>query len=118
MDVINTGQPHPLSNHAEGNTMRLLARVGAMTRPMQVQNQSILASPLRHRLNGGIANRQVDHDNDTSQFLGKLSTLIHVFHRSGSDVHVMALDFTCLSTGFVDCLYTIEEAIAPAHEGL
>ena len=83
-----------------------------------MQDQAVLTSPFRHRLDGSVANGQVDHNDDTSQFFGKLGTLIHVFHGSGSDIHVMPFDLTGLSTGFVDCLYTIEEAVAPAHEGL
>ncbi len=98
--------------------MRLLAGVCGMTCPVQVQDQAILTSPFGHGLDRCVANGQVDHDDDTSQFLGELGTLVHVFHGCGSDVQVMAFDLTGFSTRFVYGLHTIEEAIAPAHEGL
>src|SRR5439155_3470632 len=118
MEVIDAGQAHPFGNHAEGNAMRLLPRVCSMTGTVQVQDQAVLAGPFSHGLDGGVADGQVDHDDDTTQLLGKLGTLVHVFHGGGSDIHVMALDLTGLSAGLVDCLYTIEEAVTPAHEGL
>ena len=98
--------------------MRLLAGVCGMTCSVQVQNQTVLAGPFRHGLDRCVANGQVDHNDDTSQFLGELGALVHVFHGCGSDVQVMAFDFTSFSTRFVDGLHTIEEAVAPAHEGL
>src|ERR1700680_1094040 len=98
--------------------MGLLTCVSAVTCPVQMQNQTILASPLSHGLDSGIANSQVNHNDDASQFLGKLSTLVHVFHGCGSDVHVMTLDLTGLCAGFIDGLYAVEVTVTPAHEGL
>src|SRR5258706_5702643 len=118
MNVIDPSQAHPFGNHTERNAMRLLASICAMACPVQVQNQTVLACPFSHRLDRSIANGQIDHDDDTSQLLRKLGSLVHIFHRCSRNVHVMSLDFPGLSTGLVDGLYTIEETVTPAHERL
>jgi hypothetical protein len=55
VDVIDIGQAHPLGNHAERNTMRLLACVGTMTCLMQMQYQTVLTGLFSHRLDCRVA---------------------------------------------------------------
>jgi len=50
--------------------------------------------------------------------LRKLGPLVHILHCSSRDVHVMPLTSSGLSAGLVNGLYTIEETVTPAHEGL
>ena len=92
MDVVDAGQPHPLGDHAEGHAVGLLPRVGAVAGAVQVQDHVVAARPLRHRLDRGVADDEVDHDDDRAELLGELGALVHVLHRAGGDVEVGALD--------------------------
>ena len=71
--------------------MVLLPRVGGMAGAMQVQDHVVLARPLGHRLDRGVADHQVDHDDDRAQLLGKFGALVHVLHRAGGDVEIVPL---------------------------
>ena len=83
-----------------------------------MQNHVILACPFGHRLDRGIADHQVNHDDDGAKRLGKFSALVHVFHGTGGDVQVMALDFTRRGGSLVDRFHTVKETVTPVHEGL
>ena len=85
---------------------------------MQMQDHVIATAPFRHRLDRGIADHQVDHDDDGAERLRELGALVHVFHRAGSDVEVGALDLARCGLRLVDGFHAVEESVAPVHEGL
>jgi hypothetical protein len=118
VDVIDARQPHPLGDDAEADAVRLLARVGAVPGAVQVEQHAVLARPLAHRLDGRVADHQVDHDDDAAQLLGKLGALVHLLHRPGGDVEIVPLDLARGRLRTVDAFHAVEEAVAPAHEGL
>ena len=92
--------------------------VGRVAGAVQVQDHVVLARPLGHRLDRGVADDEVDHDDDRAELLGELGALVHVLHRAGGDVEVVALDLAGRGRGAVDGFHAVEEAVAPVHEGL
>ena len=64
VNVIDARHPHPLADHAEVHAVIFLARVGRVAGTMQMQNHVILPCPFGHGLNRGIADHQVNHDDD------------------------------------------------------
>src|SRR5436853_1276161 len=62
VDVVNTGEPHPLGNDAEGDAVAALPSVGGMASAMQMQDHVVPARPFRHRLDRGVAGHEIDHD--------------------------------------------------------
>jgi hypothetical protein len=93
VDVVDAGQPHPFADDAEAHAVassgvcRCRDRRGA-----GAASTPFLRAHLAHRLDGGVADHQVDHDDHAAQFLGKLGALVHVLHRAGGDIEVVALD--------------------------
>src|SRR5210317_1402125 len=85
---------------------------------MQVQDHVVATAPVGQTLNGGPTHNQVDHDDDTAQLFGQFSTLVYVFHGSGSDVEVRAFDLAGGGTGFVNAVHNVQKAVAPMHKGL
>ena len=85
---------------------------------MQVQDHVVAARPLRHRLDRGIADHQVDHDHAAAQLLGELGALVHVLHGPGGHVQVGALELAGRGLGTVDRLHAVQEPVAPVHERL
>ena len=83
-----------------------------------MQNHVVLARPFGHRLDRGVADHQVNHDDDGAERLGEFRALIHVFHGARGDVQVMALDFTRRGGSLVDGFHAVQETVAPVHEGL
>jgi len=83
-----------------------------------MQHHVVPAGPLRHGLDRGVADDQIDHDNDRAELLGKLGTLVHVFHRAGRDVEIMTLDLTGGGLRAVHRFHAVEKAVAPVHERL
>jgi hypothetical protein len=61
---------------------------------MQMQNHVVAARPAPHRLNRRPADHEIDHDDAGTQLLCEFGTLIHVLHRAGRHVQVVAFDFT------------------------
>ena len=118
MDVIDAGHAHPLADDAEVHAVVLLARIGGITGAMQVQNHVVLARPLRHRLDRGVADDQVDHDDGRAERARELGSFVHVFHGAGGDVEVVTLHFTGRGRSAIDRLHAVEKAVPPAHEGL
>ena len=98
--------------------MGLLARVGPVAGAVQVQQHPVRAAPLRQRGHRGEADRQVHHDDRRADLLGELGPLVHLLHRAGGDVHVVALDLAGHLRGAGDGLLGVDEAVAPAHERL
>ncbi len=118
VNMVDAGHPHPLGNHPETHAVVLLPGVRAVARSVQMQDHSVAAGPFGHGLNRGIANRQVDHHHDSAELASELGPLVHVLHRRGGHVQVVALDFAGLGLGPVDRLHAVEIAITPAHERL
>ena len=118
VDVVDAEQPAPLGDHAEGDAVVLLARVGPVAGAVQVQDHPVAPRPLRHRLHRGVADGQVHHDDHAAELLGELGALVHVLHRRGGDVHVVALDLAARRHRPVDGLDRVQVAVAPAHERL
>ena len=118
VDVIDPRHPHPLADHTEVHAVIFLPRVGAVAGAMQVKNHVVLARPDGHALDRGVADHQVDHDDHAAQALGELGPRIHLLHRAGGHVEIVALDLAAGGAGLVDCLHAIQKAIAPMHEGL
>ena len=98
--------------------MVLLAGVGAVTGAVQVQNHVILPRPLRHRLDRGVADHQIDHDDGGANFLGEFGATVHLLHRAGGDVEIVTLDLAGLGRGPVHRLHAVEETVPPVHERL
>ena len=98
--------------------MGLLARVRAVSRAVEVQDHPVRARPLRHRLHRRVADREVDHDDDRAEFLRELGALVHLLHRSGRHVHVVALDLSARRRRALDAFDRVHEAVVPAHERL
>ena len=78
----------------------------------------MLARPVRHALDGGVADDEVDHDDDRPELMGELGPLVHLLHRAGGDVEVVALHLAGVGLGAVHRLHREEETVAPVHEGL
>ena len=92
MDVIDACEPHPFRDHPERDAVAALARIGRMPCPMQMQDHVVASRPFRHRLDRGVSDHQIDHDDDRAEFLRKFGALVHVFHGTGGDVQIGALD--------------------------
>ncbi len=118
VNVVHAGQPHPLADHAEADAVRLLPGVGAVAGAVQVQDHPVGPGPLRHRLDGGVPDGQVDHYDDAAEVPGELGALVHVLHGGRGHVHVVALDLAGLRLGPVDRLDAVQEPVTPAHERL
>ena len=98
--------------------MVLLPCVGAVTGAVQVQNHVVLPRPLRHRLDRGVADHQVDHDDGGANLLGEFGATVHLLHRAGRDVEIVTLDLARLGRCPAHRLHAIEEPIPPVHEWL
>ncbi len=98
--------------------MGLLPGVGAVAGAVEVQDDAVGTRPLGHRLHRGVADGEVDHDDDRADLLGELGPFVHLLHRPRGDVHVVALDLSRCRRAALDALDRIAVAIAPAHEGL
>ncbi len=85
---------------------------------VQVEQHAVVASPFGHRLDGGIADGQVDHHHHRAQFGGEIRPLVHLFHGSRGDVEVVPLDLTGCRLGTVDRFHAEQEPVAPPHERL
>ena len=72
--------------------MVLLPRVGRVSGAVQMQNHVVLARPLCHRLDRRVADHKIDHDDDPAELIRELGALVHVFHRPGGDIEIVALD--------------------------
>ena len=118
VDVVDADQAAPLRDHAEADAVGLLAGVGAVAGAVEVQDHPVRARPLRHRLDRGVADGEVDHDDDRAELLRELGALVHLLHRPGGHVHVAALDLAGRGLGARDGLHHVAEAVAPAHERL
>ena len=102
MDVVDAGEPHPFGDDAEVHAVVLLPRIGRVAGAVQVQDHVVPARPLGHRLDRGVADHEVDHDDHRAELLGELGALVHVLHGAGGDVEVVALDLAGLGLGAVD----------------
>ena len=118
VDMVDTRHAHPFGDHAEGDAMGLLPRIGAVPGAMQMQEHVVAPRPFRHGLDRRVADHEVDHDDAGAQFLRELGTLVHVLHRAGGDVEVMPFDFAGRRGRLVDRLHAVQEAVAPVHERL
>ncbi len=98
--------------------MRLLARVRAVSGPVEVEQHAVFARPLGHGLNRGVADGEVDHDDDRTDLFGELGAFVHLFHVARGHVHVVALDLAGLGLRALDGFHAVEKAVAPAHERL
>ena len=83
-----------------------------------MQDHVVLARPFRHRLDRGVADHQIDHDDDRAELLGEFGALVHVLHGAGGDVEIGALDLAGGGLRLVDRLHAVQEALAPMHERL
>ena len=104
VDVVDAGHAHPLADDAEVHAVILLARVGRIAGAVQVQDHVVLARPLGHRLDRRVADHEIDHDDDRAELLGELGALVHLLHRAGGDVEVVALHLAGRGRGLVDAL--------------
>ena len=118
MDVIDAGEPHPFGDDAERDAVVALPRIGRVPGPMQMQDHVVAARPFRHRLDRGVADHEIDHDDDRAELLGEFGALVHVLHGAGGDVEIGALDLAGRRLRLVDRLHAVEEALAPVHERL
>ncbi len=118
VQMIDACEAQPLGDDSEADAVVLLARVGAMSGTMHVQDHVVLAAPVGHALDRRPADDQVDHHDDRAQLLGELRALVHVLHGPGGDVQIRALDLAGGRARLVDGIHDIEEAVAPVHEGL
>ena len=98
--------------------MRLLARVRAVAGAMEVQDHVVPASPLGHRLDGRVADHQIDHDDDAAEIPRELGPLVHILHRGRGDVEVVTLDLAGRCRRAIDRLHAEQEPVAPVHERL
>ena len=98
--------------------MALLARVGAVAGPVQVQDQPVGPAPPRHRSERGEAHGEVHHHDHAADVAGELGPFVHLLHRCGRDVHVVALDLARGGRGAHHGLDREQVAVAPAHERL
>ena len=98
--------------------MGLLPGVGGVAGPVQVQEHAVGAGPVRHRMQRGIADGEVDHDDDAAEFFREFGALVHVLHGGRGDVQVMALDLAGLLGGAIHRLHDEQVPVAPAHERL
>src|SRR5208283_1119025 len=89
-----------------------------MARAVEMQDHAVLARPFRHRLDRGIADYQIDHDDDGAKLTGKFRALVHIFHRSPGDVEIGSLDLPRRGLRLVYRLHAIEKTLAPMHERL
>ena len=98
--------------------MVFLPRIGRVARAVQVQNHVVLAGPLGHRLDRGVADHEVDHDDDAAEALGELGALVHVLHRSSGNIEIMAFDLAGRGTRAINRFHAVKIAVAPVHERL
>ena len=116
--MVHPCQAHPLGDHPKAYAMILLTRVGRVTGAVQMQDHVVSARPFGDGLDRGVTDDQVDHDDHAAQLLGELGALVHVLHRGGGDVEVMAFHFAAGRRGAAYRLHAEEEAVAPVHERL
>ena len=118
MNVIDARKAHPFGDDAERHAMRFLPRIGGMAGAVQVQDHVVPPRPFGHRLNRGVADDEVDHDDDGAELAGEFGALVHVLHRRGRDVEIGPLHLARRRLRLVHRLHAIEEPVAPVHEGL
>ena len=118
VQVVHSRHAHPFADHPEIDAVVFLARVSRIARAVQVQNHIVLPRPLGHRLNGGVANHEIDHDDRRTQFFGALGALVHLFHRAGGYVEIVALHLAGGGGCPVHRFHAAQEALPPAHERL
>ena len=118
VDVVHAQQPAPLGDDPEADAVGLLPGVGGVAGPVQVQEHPVGAGPVRHRMQRGIADGEVDHDDHAAEFFREFGALVHVLHGGRGDVQVMALDLAGLLGGAVYRLHDEQVAVPPAHERL
>jgi len=83
VNVVDADHAHPLGDDAEADTMILLPRIRAVPGAMQMQDHVVLAAPVRQRLDSGVADDQIDHDDDRPEFLGERRAPVHLLHVAG-----------------------------------
>ena len=76
------------------------------------------AAPPRHRRERGEADREVHHHDHAADVAGELGALVHLLHRGGRHVHVVALDLARRGRGAHHGLHREQVPVAPAHERL
>ena len=118
VDVVDADHAAPLGEHAERDAVGLLPRERAVPGTVQVQQRPVLARPVGHRGERRVADREVDHDHDAADLAGELGALVHLLHRAGGDVQVVALHLARRGGGSRHGLHRVQEAVAPAHERL
>src|SRR6185437_4773340 len=118
VQVVDAGEAQPLGDDAEADAVGLLARVSAVAGTVHVQDHVVAPRPVRHALDGGPADDQVDHDDHRAELTGELGALVHPLHRPGGYVEIGALDRTGGRARLVDRVHDVQEAVAPVHEGL
>ncbi len=66
---------------------------------------SLRRAPLRHRLDRGVADHEIDRDDIGAELAGELGALIHVLHGRCGDVEIGALDLAGRRLGAIDRLH-------------
>ena len=92
VNVVHARQAHPFRDDTEVDAVRFLPRVGSVARAMQMQNHAVSPCPFRHRLDGRVSDREIDHHDHAAQFFGEIGPFVHLLHGAGGDVQVVAFD--------------------------
>ena len=98
--------------------MIALARISAVPGAMQMQDHVVLAGPVRHRLNRGPADHEVDHHDARAQLLREFGALVHVLHGAGRHVQIVPFDLAGFRLRAVHRIHRKQKAVAPMHERL
>ena len=59
---------------------------------MEVEKYIIFTRPIGHRLYGGVANNEIDHNYYGTQIFCKVGPLLNVIHSGSGHVYIIALD--------------------------
>jgi hypothetical protein len=119
VDVVTTGHPQTLGQNAEVNTVILLTVDYRVHRPVDVQQHTVVTTPVRQGGVGGeTSGQEVMHDDGHFEFFSVLGPLDHFFAGGSGHVQVVTLNFAGFCLSLVDGIGHKQEAIAPPLEGL
>src|SRR5512140_3687762 len=117
VNVVTTRHPQGFSQYTEVNTVVLLTVNNGVHSTVNVQQNTVLTTPMRQ---GGVScetcGQVVVHDDGHFEFFSVLSPFQHLFTGRRGYVQVVTLDFAGFCLCFVDCFCYEQEAIAPSLE--
>jgi hypothetical protein len=119
VDVVTPRHPQALSQNAEVDAVVLLPVDYRVHCPVNVQQHTVVATPVsQRRVSGKTTGQEVMHDDGHVELFRILGPLQHFFAGGSGHVQVVTFNLTSFCLGLVDGICYEQKAIAPALERL